>query len=119
MENFPRSSYTDIDVKKAGRIIAGNMIWTNESAPLIREAFAVANSWRDSHAFPMRSIRHSVIRYMYYQEIKGISAARLKRMKAIRMKLNRIPLGLHQLQDLGDAGSFYRQSPMCIGYLRS
>ncbi len=101
MEDFPRSSYSDVDVKKAGRIIAGHMIWTDESAPLIREAFAVANSWRDSHAFPMRSIRHSVIRYMYNQEIQGISAARLKRMKAIRMKLDRIHVGLHQLQDLG------------------
>ncbi len=101
MEDFPRSSCSDVDVKKAGRIIAGGMIWTDESAPLIREAFAVANSWRDSHAFPMRSIRHSVIRYMYKQEIQGISAARLKRMKAIRMKLTRIHVGLHQLQDLG------------------
>ncbi|HST76230.1 MAG TPA: hypothetical protein VLJ20_12715, partial [Acetobacteraceae bacterium] len=101
MEYFPRRSYSDIDVKEAGRIIAGDVIWTEESAPHIREAFAVANSWRDSHDFPMRSIRHSVIRFMYRRAIQGISAARLKRMKAIRMKLTRIPVGLHQLQDLG------------------
>lgn len=101
MEDFPRSSHSIIAVKKAGQVIAGDVVWTDESAPTIREAFSVANSWRDSHAFPMRSIRHSVIHYMHRDQIQGISAARLKRMKAIRAKLTRIHVGLHQLQDLG------------------
>lgn len=101
MDQFPRSTYSDVDVRRAGKIIAGDVLWTDDTAPLIREAFAVANSWRDSHAFPMRSIRHSVIHHMRRIDVQGISAARLKRMKAIRAKLRRSPVELHKLQDLG------------------
>ena len=101
MEQFPRSAYTDTDIKQAGKVIADQVLWTDETAPMIRQAFTVANSWRDSHAFPMRSIRHSIIHYMRQVEVQGISAARLKRMRAIRMKLKRSPVELHKLQDLG------------------
>ena len=101
MADFPRSDYSNKDVKRAGEIIAGNMLWTKEKDSEIREAFRIANSWRDAHAFPMRSIRCSLIWYMRNLDINGITAARLKRMPAIRRKLARIGLGLNQIQDLG------------------
>ena len=89
------------DIKRAGEIIAGEMLWSDESAPKIREAFHIANSWRDSHAYPMRSVRYSLIWYMRKRDLHGLTAARLKRMQAIRRKLRRISLNLNQLQDLG------------------
>ncbi len=99
--DFPQFQYSLKAVKRAGEFIAGEMPWTDESAPKIREAFQVANNWRDAHAFPMRSVRCSLIWYMRKHEINGISAARLKRMQAIRRKLRRVPENLSQLQDLG------------------
>ena len=98
---YPRFEYSNKDVRRAGQTIAGNLPWTDESAPTIREAFQIANNWRDSHAFPMRSVRLSVIQHMRHRGIEGITAARLKRMQAIRRKLRRMNLGLNQLQDLG------------------
>ncbi len=100
MGDYPSFDYSKADVRKAGKIIARDMPWTNDSEPLIREAFAIANSWRDSHAFPMRSIRLSVLYYL--RGTARISAARLKRMQAIRGKLRRFShLHLDHLQDLG------------------
>jgi hypothetical protein len=52
------------DVKRAGEMIAGELPWTPESQPTIREAFQIANSWRDSQAYSMRSIRYQLIWFM-------------------------------------------------------
>ena len=102
MANYPSFDFYDADVRAAGKVIAGNMPWSEDTAPQIRDAFAVANSWRDSHAYPMRSIRYTALWYIRKLGIEGISAARLKRMQAIRRKLRRLPsLRLNQLQDLG------------------
>lgn len=99
--SFPRFEFAKRDVKRAGETIAGDLVWNNETEPKIREAFSIANSWRDSHIFPMVSIRHGVIYYMGANRIAGTTVARLKRMQAIRRKLNRLPGGLNQIQDLG------------------
>jgi ppGpp synthetase/RelA/SpoT-type nucleotidyltranferase len=90
-----------MDVQRAGEVIAGDLTWTDETAPRIREAFQIANNWRDAHAFPMRSLRAHLIYYMRNQSLHGTSAARLKRMQAIRRKLRRLGYHLNQLQDLG------------------
>jgi hypothetical protein len=91
------------DVKRAGEVISGALQWTDETAPQIRRAFQIANNWRDAHAYPMRSIRHQLIYYMQNLGLTGITAARLKRMQAIRKKLRRpnFSLNLSQVQDLG------------------
>jgi hypothetical protein len=101
VSDFPRFDFSMKDVKRAAGVIAGALPWTEETAPQIQEAFRIANSWRDAHAFPMRSIRASIIWYLRDREMQGLTAARLKRMQAIRRKLRRISLGLNQLQDLG------------------
>lgn len=97
----------DIDaVRRAGEVIGGDLLWTSETEPRIREAFSVANHWRDSHAYPMRSIHQTLQAHIRLQELEGFTAARLKRMNAIRGKLRRMggrkrPLGLETFQDLG------------------
>lgn len=101
VKEYPRFDYSMRQVKRAGEIIAAELPWTSEREPEIREAFHIANNWRDSHAFPMRSIRCQLLWYMRHQKLVGVTAARLKRMAAIRRKLRRIPHGLNQLQDLG------------------
>ena len=97
----------DIDaVRRAGEVIGGDLSWTAENQPRIREAFSVANQWRDSHAHPMRSLHQSLRAHIRNTELEGFTAARLKRMNAIRGKLRRMsvrknPLGLESFQDLG------------------
>jgi ppGpp synthetase/RelA/SpoT-type nucleotidyltranferase len=99
--DFPRFEYAVPDVKRAGKFIASDLLWTEQAAQQIREAFQIANNWRDAHALPMRSIRYQLIGFMRGHKIEGVTAARLKRMQAIRKKLRRLPIGLHKLQDLG------------------
>lgn len=97
----------DIDaVRRAGQIIGGDLLWTPETEQQIREAFSIANEWRDSHAHPMRSLHHTLRSHIRLRGLDGLTAARLKRMNAIRGKLRRMrgrrrPLGLETFQDLG------------------
>lgn len=101
MSKYPVFVHRSRELRRAGEVIAGDLVWTDETAPAIREAFSIANNWRDSHAYPMRSIRYTVLHQMRSAGIEGISSARLKRMQAIRRKLRRVKLHLNQLQDLG------------------
>jgi ppGpp synthetase/RelA/SpoT-type nucleotidyltranferase len=97
----PGFGYSKGDVRRAGQIIAANMPWCEENDQKIREAFRIANNWRDTHAVPMHSVRYSVICFMRYAALNGITAARLKRMQAIRRKLQRFNYTLERLQHLG------------------
>jgi hypothetical protein len=99
--DFPRFDYSMKAVQRAGKVVAGELPWTNETAPQIRDAFQVANNWRDAHAYPMRSVRSQLIWYIAKNEIVGVTGARLKRMQSIRRKLRRVPENLSQIQDLG------------------
>lgn len=101
VSEYPRFGYSNNDVKRAGELIASRPTWTPDTDASIRHAFAIANNWRDAHAYPMKSIRMSVIQHMRHAGAEGITAARLKRMQAIRAKLGRVRLSLHQIQDLG------------------
>lgn len=97
VSEFPQSSYSMKDVKRAGELIAGKHPMSADTLG----AFQIANAWREGHAYPMRSIRHQLITYMRLLQLEGVTGARLKRMQAIRRKLTRIGLNLSQLQDLG------------------
>jgi hypothetical protein len=99
--DFPRSEFSVEDVRRAGGVIAGDLHWSDETAQGIRQAFQVANNWRDAHAYPMRSVRYQLLWYMRHNKLEGVTVARLKRMQAIRRKLRKTTLRLQQLQDLG------------------
>jgi Region found in RelA / SpoT proteins len=107
---YPRFEYSGKAVIRAGKVIAGDLVWNDETEPKIREAFQIANSWRNSHAYPMHSVRSQVIWHMHKNGLQGTSAARLKRMQAIRRKLRREDISLHinQLQDLGGVRAILR-----------
>ena len=75
VSEYPRFEFTMHEVKRAGEVIAGKLPWTEETAEQIREAFRVANNWRDAHAYPMRSVRYSIIALMRRDSVEGITAA--------------------------------------------
>lgn len=106
MPVFQAFTHSADDVHRAGEIIAGDLAWRPDTEDQIRQAFTVANHWRDSHAFPMKSMHNSMRAHIRYQVLNGFTAARVKRMNAIRGKLRRMsgrrkPLGLGDFQDLG------------------
>jgi hypothetical protein len=101
VSDFPRFEFKMRDVRRAGEILAGDLAWNEETEAGIREAFSIANNWRDAHAYPMRGIRRGLAWHMRANGIEGTTVARLKRMQAIRKKLRRLPHGLNQIQDLG------------------
>lgn len=102
MNYYPHAEYSPEQVSNAGKLIAANLVPAGREVPTqIRSAFLIANNWRDAHAYPMRSIHASVRYHVRANDLDAITAARLKRMQAIRRKLGRIPVPLHKLQDLG------------------
>lgn len=99
--DFPRLTYSKKDVQRAGEALKGDLVWTPEADQTIRDVFSVANSWRDSHLYPMKQFRWAIIGMMNGMKLHGrLTAARLKRMPSIRKKLRLIAPGLDQMQDI-------------------
>lgn len=106
MSRFEPFSHSIEAVREASQVIGGDLTWMPETEDRIRDAFSIANQWRDSHAYPLRSMHSSLRAHIRVRELNGFTAARLKRMNAIRGKLRRMsgrrrPLGLADFQDLG------------------
>lgn len=97
MGDYPQLAYHPHAVRRAGEHLRGKI----ESKDEAIEIFAIANSWRDSHILPMRSVRGSVLSRMRKLDIKGETAARPKRMPSIRRKLREGTIKLDQMNDLG------------------
>jgi hypothetical protein len=101
MADFPQLDYTKGQVERAGNALKGAVIWSQERRVEILEIFAIANSWRDSHAYPMHQLRQELALTMRKRKLAGITVARLKRMDSIRRKLATMDANLQQMQDLG------------------
>ena len=101
--NFPKLEYSIRDVRRAGEALKGDIPMNNEDdRASALQIFSIANSWRDSHSYPMRRVRAEIrgqLRSLKLMEY-GVTAARLKRMPSIRKKLKIRPENLTQIQDL-------------------
>lgn len=101
LASYPRLHYSLDQVASAGAVIASDITFIGNEVPdPVKQAFRVANNWREAHAFPMRSIHASIRYYVRSGKLDAITAARLKRMLAIRRKLRRSRLKLQRIQDL-------------------
>ena len=100
MSEFPRLTYSNTQVQRAGEALKGDLVWTHETTASVLEIFRIANNWRDSHAYPMRKLRYELLGQMRKQRVQGLTAARLKRMQSIRSKLRKLSVNLNQIQDL-------------------
>lgn len=91
-------------VRKAGEHLAGPIpvgpdTSLEEQAKILR-TFSIAHSWRNSHVYPMTSVRASISQRMRRGGISGLTASRPKRMSSIRKKLARFGVKLDQINDL-------------------
>ncbi|WP_162695534.1 RelA/SpoT domain-containing protein [Agrobacterium tumefaciens] len=100
MSSYPVYEYSMHDVARAGQRLKDVIPWEDYDDE-VRRVFSVANSWRDSHVLPMKSIRLSIAHRMRHLKLSGDVVARAKRMSSIRGKLRRHPGKLDQMQDLG------------------
>lgn len=101
MTQSPQLEYSMNDVRAAGKMLAGKVYFNADGCREAIEIFTIANSWRDSHIRPMRSIRASVRSHIRQAGILGDMASRPKRMSSIRRKLADTTIRLDQIQDLG------------------
>lgn len=101
MAQYPQLNFTMNAVRKAGQRLAEKLyVDDDESYQDAQKVFHVANSWRDSHFLPMRSVYLSVRLKMARGGIRGDMAARPKRMVSIRRKLRETSTKLDQMQDI-------------------
>lgn len=99
--DYPRLEYPMKAVRRAGVRLADVIEWREEDREEIYETFQIAHSWRDSHVYPMRSVRQLILSRMRGVKVKGFTAARAKRLASIRKKMRRLPtLKLDQINDL-------------------
>jgi ppGpp synthetase/RelA/SpoT-type nucleotidyltranferase len=101
MSKYPEFVYSKQEVQNSGGALRGDLLWSDDAAPAIQHIFAVANSWRDSHLFPMHHIRIQLAGQLRRMRLVGVTASRLKRMPSIRKKLRKIAVNLDKIQDLG------------------
>lgn len=105
MANYPQLLYPMNVVRKAGKFLRQPIIIDDDFGPdqkaAVIEAFTIANSFRDSHVYPMRSIKLTVMRRMRMLGVTGLTASRPKRMTSIRRKLAEGSNNLDQINDLG------------------
>ncbi|MGX8010350.1 RelA/SpoT domain-containing protein [Mesorhizobium sp. ORM8.1] len=105
MADYPRLGFSMKAVRKTGDRLAGEIAFnrdlTNSEFGDIIETFTIANSFRDSHVMPMRSVFYSVRHKLRANGIKGDMAARPKRMPSIRRKLRDSSVKFDQMNDLG------------------
>jgi ppGpp synthetase/RelA/SpoT-type nucleotidyltranferase len=97
VSEFPEFEYSKREVRAAGEALKGTLPWSAET----EQVFKIANSWLDSHAYPMRAVRYALIGQLRRLRMASLTAARLKRMHSIRNKLRRIKGNLTQINDLG------------------
>lgn len=98
-------SYSNSELVRVGRALAGKILWTPELDTECQRIFAVAHHWRESHVQPMTSLRAGLDGRRRSLGLDGITVSRLKRMRSIRKKLSRTNLRLNQIQDLGGCRS--------------
>src|SRR3984957_20076749 len=65
------------------------------------EDLSVIDNWRSSHALPLQTIKMMLKGRALSVDDTAVVAQRLKRLPSIRAKLNRGPMRLQKMQDLG------------------
>jgi ppGpp synthetase/RelA/SpoT-type nucleotidyltranferase len=101
MADFPKLEYPMREVRRAGDALKDVLEWSEDRAEELHAIFRIANNWRDSHAYPMAQFRYEMMGKIRSLHLGGLTVARLKRMRSIRKKLQRLPGNLAQIQDLG------------------
>ena len=97
MPVYATPQYSKSEIVDAGRVLAKTISAGDEAIA----AFRVAHNWRNSYLLPMFKVRLELSGRARRLKSEAVTAARLKRMQSIRLKLKRSKLTLFELQDIG------------------
>jgi hypothetical protein len=90
--------YSKREISNAGKLLAGTIPASAMNDAEVRQAFKIAWNWRNSHILPMRKLRAELSRKAKLVNPLAVAAARPKRMKSIRLKLD--GRSLYDIQDI-------------------
>lgn len=119
MTQYPHLEYSLREVSRSAEFLCSSPAWTDRTRADIIRAFQVVNSFRDSHLYPMRRIRHSLIATMRACGASGFTSARPKRWSSIRRKLLCHPGKLHQMQDLAGVRAVVTEPASVLSLVQS
>jgi hypothetical protein len=101
---FSHPEHTSDEVDRAGQFL---LLPSEE--PSFDEwatAYGIINNWRNSHLFPLRTVRYGIYHMAKRIDPKSVTVQRMKRLYSIDQKLNRFPkLKLSEIQDIGGCRS--------------
>lgn len=101
MEWVKPGDYSKSNVNRVGEILRGK-IRVEENSQEEIDAFNTFNNWRASHAYPLHIIMKNVKKLAQKISTQAICVQRLKRIKAILIKLTRFPeMKLSRIEDIG------------------
>lgn len=101
MEWVKPGDYSKNNVNRVGEILRGKTKVEKNSEEEI-EAFNTFNNWRASHAYPLHIIMKNIKKIALDISPNAICVQRLKRIKAILIKLERFPdMKLSRIEDVG------------------
>jgi hypothetical protein len=83
---WTKPEYPHYQVDKAGQIFASD---SADNFLKIDDALTVINNWRSSHGCPLQSIKMTLLGRAQNIDIHALIAQRIKRLRAIRVKLLR------------------------------
>lgn len=117
MADYPQLGFTMKAVRRAGERLTGQLILGENTPPEEQEAilgtFAIGHSWRDSHVYPMRSVRFSVRHKMRVLKIGGQTVARPKHHGSIVRCIGRVFETVYCSESRERAGAFTEERSKC------
>lgn len=90
--------YSKREIADAGKLLAGIIDASRMHDDDVRQSFKIAWNWRNSHILPMRVLRAELSRKAKRVNSSAVAAARPKRMRSIRQKLE--GRSLYDIQDI-------------------
>ncbi len=105
---WTKPEYPHFQVDKAGQIFASE---SADNLLKIDDALMVINNWRSSHGCPLQSIKMTLLGRAQKIDIDALIAQRIKRLRAIRVKLLRGQnknMKLSKMHDIGGCRAVLR-----------
>ena len=104
MKDLALPLYSKKLIENAGKILRRSdlqpRVFDDHYKMSTEDAFRIAHNWRSAHMLPLLRVRQELsAKCRQFVGSKPLTAARLKRMQAIRRKLRR-PFTLYQIQDI-------------------
>lgn len=104
---WAKREHTSAEIDAAGKVLAD----PNVTSDALDAVLLVVNNWRLSHAFPLNTFQGTLRRKARQFDPESLTAQRLKRLRAIRHKLQKHtkrPILLSDMQDIGGCRAVLR-----------